>query len=43
MLRRTQGDAQVHMIAGITDKLLPSFFELAQDALATLQQALVNL
>ena len=30
------------MIAGIKDELLPSFFETAKDALATLQQALVN-
>ena len=42
MLRRTRGNAQIHMIAGMKDELLPGFFETAQDALATLQQALIN-
>jgi hypothetical protein len=42
MLRRTRGDAQVHMIARMTDELLPSFFKSVQDALATLWQALMN-
>jgi Zinc knuckle len=42
MLRRTKGDAQIHMIAGMKDESLPGFFETAQDALANLRQALVN-
>jgi hypothetical protein len=42
MLRRTRGDAQIHMIAGMKDESLPGFFESAQDALANLRQALVN-
>jgi hypothetical protein len=42
MLRRTKGDAQIHMLAGIEDELLPGTFETVQDALVTLQQALVN-
>jgi hypothetical protein len=42
ILRYTRGDAQIYMIAGMKDKLLPGFFKSAQDALATLQQALVN-
>ena len=33
MLRRTKGDAQVHMLAGMKDKRLPGFFETAQDVL----------
>jgi hypothetical protein len=43
MLRRTRGDVQVYIIVKMKDKLLSSFFESAQDVLATLQQALVNL
>jgi hypothetical protein len=42
MLRRTKGDAQIHMLAGIGDELLPGTFETVQDALVTLRQALVN-
>ena len=42
MLRRTSGDAQTHMIAGMKDKRLPGFFKTAQDALAALRQALTN-
>jgi hypothetical protein len=42
MLRRTKGDAQIHMLAGIGDKLLPGTFETVQDALVSLRQALVN-
>jgi hypothetical protein len=42
MLRRTRGDAQIHMIAGMKDESLPGFFETARDALAHLRQALVN-
>jgi hypothetical protein len=42
MLRRTKGDAQIHMLAGMGDELLPGTFETVQDALVTLQQALVN-
>ena len=42
MLCRTRGDAQVYIIAGMKNELLPGFFEIAQNALATLQQALVN-
>ena len=29
MLHRTTGDAQVHMISGMKDELLPGFFETA--------------
>jgi hypothetical protein len=43
MLRRTKEDAQIHMLAGIRDKLLPRTFETVQDALVTLRQALINL
>lgn len=42
MLRRTRGDAQVHMIAGMKDELLPGYFWTAQDAMNSLRQALVN-
>jgi hypothetical protein len=42
MLRYTKGDAQIHMLASIKDKLLPRTFETVQDALVSLQQALVN-
>jgi hypothetical protein len=42
MLRRTKRDTQIHMLAGIEDKLLPRTFETVQDALVTLRQALVN-
>ena len=42
ILRRTKGDAQIHVIAGMKDEQLPGFFETAEDALATLRQALVN-
>ena len=42
MLQQTRGDAQIHMIARMKDKSLPSFFKTAQDALANLWQALVN-
>ena len=42
MLRRTKGDAQVHMLAGMKDERLPGFFETAQDVLTALRQALVN-
>jgi hypothetical protein len=42
MLRRTKGDAQIHMLAGIGDELLPRTFETVQDALVSLRQALVN-
>ena len=42
MLRRTKGDAQVYILAGMKDKRLPGFFETAQDALTALRQALVN-
>ena len=42
MLRRTKGNAQVHMLAGMQDERLPGFFETAQDALRALCQALVN-
>jgi hypothetical protein len=42
MLRRTKGDAQIHMLAGIGDELLPRTFETVQDAFVTLRQALVN-
>jgi hypothetical protein len=42
MLRRTKGDAQIHMLAGIRDKLLPGTFKTVQDALVSLRQALVN-
>ena len=42
MLRRTRGDAQIHMIAGMKDETLPGFFEMAQEALTNLRQALVN-
>jgi hypothetical protein len=42
MLRRTKEDAQIHMLAGIGDELLPGTFETVQDALVSLQQALVN-
>jgi hypothetical protein len=36
MLRRTKGDTQIHMLAGIRDELLPGTFETVQDALVTL-------
>jgi hypothetical protein len=42
MLRCTKGDAQIHMLAGIKDKLLPGTFETVQDAFVSLRQALVN-
>jgi hypothetical protein len=42
MLRRTKGDAQIYMLAGMGDKLLPGTFKTVQDALVTLRQALVN-
>jgi hypothetical protein len=42
MLRRTKEDTQIHMLAGIGDELLPRTFETVQDALVSLQQALVN-
>jgi hypothetical protein len=42
MLRRTKGDAQIHMLAGMGDELLPGTFETVQDALVSLRQALVN-
>ena len=42
MLRRTKGNAQVHMLAGMQDEQFPGFFETAQDALRALRQALVN-
>ena len=42
MLRHTTGNAQTHMISGMKDRLLPGFFETAQDALTALRQALVN-
>ena len=37
MLRRTKGDAQVHILAGIKDEQLPGFFETAQDVLTALR------
>jgi hypothetical protein len=43
MLCRTKEDAQIHMLAGIGDKLLPRTFKTVQDAFITLQQALINL
>jgi hypothetical protein len=43
MLCRIKGDAQIHMLTGIGDKLLPKTFETVQDAFVSLQQALVNL
>jgi hypothetical protein len=43
MLRYTKENTQIHMLAGIEDKLLPRTFKTVQDALVTLQQALVNL
>jgi hypothetical protein len=42
MLRRTKKGAQIHMLAGIRDKLLPRTFKTVQDALVSLRQALVN-
>jgi hypothetical protein len=42
MLRCTKEDAQIHMLAGIGDELLPRTFETVQDAFVTLRQALVN-
>ena len=42
ILRRTKGDAQVYILAGMKDKRLPGFFETAQDVLTALRQALVN-
>jgi len=42
MLRRTRGNAQIHIIAGMKDELLPGYFETAQDAMDSLRQALVN-
>jgi hypothetical protein len=42
MLRRTKGNAQVHMIAGMKNKELPGFFHTAQDALNSLEHALTN-
>jgi hypothetical protein len=42
MLRRTTGNAQTHMLAGIKNKLLPGFFGTAENALLALQQALTN-
>jgi hypothetical protein len=42
MLRRTTGDAQTHMLAGIKNKLLPGFFGTAENALLALEQALTN-
>jgi hypothetical protein len=43
MLRRTKENTQIHMLAGIRDKLLPKTFKTVQDAFITLQQALINL
>ena len=42
MLRRTKGEAQTHLIAGMKDSSSPGFFETAQEALDSLYQALVN-
>ena len=42
MLRRTWGNAQIHIIAGMKDELLPGYFETAQNAMDSLRQALVN-
>jgi hypothetical protein len=36
MLSRTSGDAQVHINAGIKNKLLPRFFRTVQDTLVCL-------
>jgi hypothetical protein len=42
MLRRTKEDTQIHMFAGIEDKLLPRTFKTVQDAFVFLRQALIN-
>jgi hypothetical protein len=42
MLRRTKGSAQIHMLSGMKDEQLPGYFETADDALASLSQALNN-
>jgi hypothetical protein len=42
LLRRTRGEAQVHMLAGMKDRELPGFFYTHEEALASLEQALTN-